>query len=454
MQLNDQYQSIHFGFFPSVSFLLDTNIPKSQLNPKIKMLKQQYPIKYITKGAAIDLSDVQFRLMNRDQDTQTIPKNVRVFGIDYDQNKSISLIQNKKQFLARILQIDVIAKEWIIHVEQTDRLAEGQCFWKINGLLLPFKVYHEKKFIELSYDDRNDLDHQKIQQNMVRFISRYIPMEYTGMNINRFESDFFSVYLLRKIRAYAGIVFTPLQSGLFEETRMIVSSDLMRLINPYNLVTTAEIIFNGKQKPVQILDSFFDKTTQNRKTATILMNYQSFNRLFHPQGYNFLHVYGADKDATAIAKEIQSDYPDVEIQQRSEILESHVKKYQFYQSLLIIFFILFMGMVLCLMMIRLKLFYRQYQQDLILIKLYGKQLFLFSKCLLLSDLLGITLSFLLIQLFVKWNNQLMLTYYFPPVLLDWYALIHIIGVILFLSIICIKIEHNHINQLSFESRHA
>jgi hypothetical protein len=454
MQLNAQYQSIYFGFIPSVSFLFEPHIPKNELNHQIQVLKQQYPIKYISKGASIDLSNVQFRLLNHPRETLTIPKNVRVFGIDYDQGKLITLIQNKKTVPARILQIDRIADEWIIHVEHTDHLVEGRCFWKINGSQLPFKVYHEKQFMELSYDDHNDLNHKSIHYHMIRFLSKYIPMEYTGMNINRFESDLFSIYLLRKIRAYAGIIFKPLQTNLFEEIQMLVSSDLMRLINPHDRVTSAEMIIDSKQIPVQILDSFYDKTSNNRHTGTILMNYQSFNQLFHCQGYNFLHVYGADEYAAAITGDIQSIYPDAEVQQKKHMLQPHIKKHTLYQSLLVLFFILFICIVLCLMIIQLKLLYRQYQQDLILMKLYGKQLFLFSKCLLLSDFLGITLSFVSIKLFVIWNNQLMATYYFPPVILDWYALFKICVIILILSAGCMIIEQNHINRLSFETRHA
>jgi hypothetical protein len=457
----ENYSAIRMGFIPTVSVKIKAPYDASQMDAIVKTIKSKFPIDHSLQGASCLLDHANFRVQTNEvlheQMFATIHKKKKLLGIDFRGDHSIYIKQGQSLIKSNVIQMSEFGR-WHFDIEKTDKLHEGEAH--IIDLKKQYQVDVSDRghYLRIHYVQKDPQEIISFFDFLNRFIAQFQKSTYAGIGTDRFvytlDSDtdkikYFQTYLKRYIIAYAGLVFQSQTDTL----PVIVSSDLLHSINEYDNITLARLQTKSYNIPVIAYDAFNISPEQHMSKSMLLTNLTHFNTHIKKEDrHSFLYLYCNHKWADKIVDEITQINRQATCLTRHNIVPSYLREQNIVFISIMTLFSLFVGVYTCIVLIKLMKFHSIFQDDLTLLKLYGNQFTIFTTSVFMMTFIANGISALLFIRFIQWNNQLLESCYYPPILMNWtnfgYASLISWGIVL----ISLFLENRMLNQLNYAHR--
>jgi len=451
------YASVSYGFIPDIAVFFQQDMEEKQLKDMINGLEKKFQISHIRTGLIRKISNAYF-LMKNDQYniTQTLKQNIHIIGIVLNANKDITVFQDGHQYVSTVADMDEFGS-WFIKIKKVKGLKPGKCAIVTHtNVHIPVDIFGEKDRFNLRFA----CDDTKIQQAFYaflnHFIGRFTQLDLTGIDIDRFagahyqtdEANLFDVYQKRKIVAYANLIFEKSPTKI----HALLSHDIMKSFSKYGSITQTTLCFENKQLQLHALDSFNYKPEKKLENSVILINYDVFRKVFKDHSnQKMMFVYSPDYYLDSMVQYIKSWVPDIVYIDKSQSIPSFMNQKMVINVCVHLLSILFFVIVLCIITIRLLKFYSIFYKDLLIMKLYGFKVYLYSILLMIVLILSSVVAYSFLYVNHHFFNKLLLQFYYQPMtfpLMNYGVALLSCGVIFIVAFI---IEYRLFHQLSYNT---
>jgi len=448
------YSEINYGFIPDIAVYFNNFDETDSLQKLTDEIKAEFNIKQIYQGVETLLKNVSFTINSN----ETVQKDVTVLGLIFNGDKKIYISQSNKKYCCNVINIGEFGN-FYIDIQKNSNLNDGSCMLLLddeNSLSIPMIVLDYDNFIRLRYNGQSKEHDNLLYNYLIKYINRFANIKYSGINMNRFEyfqetdklTNWFNVFYKKYILAYSGIIF----EGNKNRVSSLITSDLMRSISKYFNIKSTIMKYSNEQIYLQVLDTFNFKPEKKINKSIILMNYSNFiNHLKLIPKKFFIYIYCDESVNKNLLKKINDTDSKVNCILKSEIIPDLLIEQSIVNNSIKLLYLLFTSIVFFIIFIKLVKFYSIYEDDLILLKIYGFNLPIFFIMTMIVSIPGILISYTLLYYFNIFNNLLLTKYYYPPLDFNWSALVYSLITCFLILIIIYFIEIRMFHNISFSS---